>query len=159
MKRFSFALERVLGYRRQVEEVERARLAGLALRRSDLLAQARLAQQESQTARRMVQNSPELPHVPSRQRRAPPIQGMDLRWAYEYAASMQRYREQIIAQADRTEADWRRQLAVVLEGRRKTRLLELLRAKKLRQHRRLSGREQETLDGELHLAKLSAKKL
>ncbi len=145
MKRFSFSLERVLEYRRQVEDVERARLAGLVAGRSRLLDQAAEVRQESQAARLMVQTCR--------------IQGTDLRRAYEYASSLERHREQIIVQADRVDADRRSQLAVVLEARRQTRLLELLRSKKLRQYRRLADREQENLAGELYLAKISAKKI
>lgn len=141
MKRFSFPLERVLEYRRQLEEIEIGRLHLLIAERQRLLDQAGRLGREAQRVRTEPISRPILP-------------ALELRRGYEYAESLRRSRESTLARAEVADQQRRAQLQVVIEARRNTRLLELLRAKRLRRHARLADRQQETLAGELYLAAL-----
>ncbi len=141
MKRFAFSLQRVLEFRRQIEERERGLLESLGTRRRRLLEQAAQHEEESRRAR------------------AEPVQrsflaGLDLRYAYQYAQALGRARKEALAEAERVDQQRQQQLGVVIEARRNTRLLEMLRSKRLRRRLRLADREQEAIAGELHLAKL-----
>lgn len=141
MKRFSFPLARVLDYRRQAEDLERGRLEALVARHQRLIARA------GEDARR------------SREVRSEPltrtlVASVDLQRAWAYADLLERSRVEALAEAACIEQQVRAQRAVVLEARRARRLLEILREKKLARHARLEARDQESLAGELHLARL-----
>jgi|GEM_PF-1213657 len=142
MKKFSFALDRVLDFRRQVEEIERSRLAALAAQRSLLLEEAQEKRRQSRAVRLTPFSRSTFP-------------ALDLQYAYNYANWLERSREAALGRAERVEQRRREQMGIVIEARRKTRLLEILRAKKLARHSQASGREQENLIADLHLAKLT----
>ncbi len=141
MKRFTFPLQRVLELRRQQEDMERSRLARLAAERLRLEEQAELQAEESRRTRAACASEAALP-------------GGDVRLAYDGAAALLRARERSLELARDAERRRQDQLAVVLDARRRVRLLEILRARRLGRHGRLAAREAETIAGELHLAKL-----
>ena len=146
MKRFSFPLDRVLEFRRQIQELESGKLQALAAQRGRLLdrageihQQARFIRAESVSCRTAFAG--------------------ELQHAHEYVQALGRARETALAQADSVERQRKQQMTVVIEARRNTRLLELLRAKRLRRHAAMAAREQEALAGELFLAARAKKKL
>jgi hypothetical protein len=145
MKRFSFRLERVLQFRRQMKELELSRLERLARQRMELTRRAAEYAEQS-----LLLRSASI----SRQTAG----GLDLRRAHEYAQALRRSGEQALAQAQQVEQQRRKQLKAVIRAGRQVKLLELLRARKLRLHAQLTGREQDALAAELYLAKLAAKK-
>lgn len=144
MKRFSFPLERVLEFRRQLAELEEARLHALAAARRQLLAQAVEMAKQSRLVR-----------VEATARTA--ITSLELQSSYEYARALERSRQSTLDRAEQLERQRLDQLTRVLGARRDTRLLELLRAKRLRGHVRLADREAEAIAGDLYLAGLRGK--
>lgn len=140
MKRFLFSLQKVLDFRRQQEEVERGRLARLAAERARLERHAAEQGEESRRERAACA-------------RATSVPAEDLRRSYEGAATLLRARERSLEEAKQTEEKRVEQLGVVLEARRRVKLLELLREEKRFRHDRLAGRELETVAGELYLAR------
>ena len=140
MKRFLFPLQRVLDYRRQQEDQEKGRLALLAAERTRLEHQADRQQIESREVRAACAAATALPAEVVRQ-------------AYESAAALRQARERSLELAREAEGKRLEQLGVVLEARRRVRLLETLRHKKSLLHRRLADRELEAIAGELHLAR------
>lgn len=141
MKRFSFPLRRVLEFRRQQEELEIGRVQALAGLRGRLEQQASQMREES---RQWRAGCATVTH----------ITGSELAQAFQYAHALGEAREQTLTRAEQVEMDRRRQMEVVVEARRRVRLLELLRARKFTQHARLTGREEEILATEAHLARM-----
>jgi flagellar export protein FliJ len=140
MKRFVFPLQRVLEFRRQEEEAERGRLEQLAAERARLERLAEELGEESRQERATCAGVRSLPAAELQQR-------------YEGAAALLRARGRSLEEAKQTEGKRAEQLRIVLEARRRVRLLELLRGKKRSKHGRLADRELETLAGELYLAR------
>jgi len=141
VKRFRFSLERVLEFRRQQEEVERALLARIATERTRL---EQLAQQQQ---------------IESRELRAVCVAegvavGAHVRQAYDSAAALLRRRTRSLELAGQAEQLRLQQLATVLDARRRLRLLELLRDRQRRRHVRSTDRALEAAAAELYLAKL-----
>lgn len=141
MKRFTFRLQRVLEFRRQQEDVEQGRLSLLAAERVKLERQAERQGAESREVRLACASAALLPALLVRQ-------------AYESAAALRRAREHSLGLARQAEQKRLQQLGVVLEARRRVRLLELLRDRQRFRHARSAQRELEATAGELHLAKL-----
>jgi len=141
MKRFVFPLQRVLDFRQQQEEVERGRLAGLGAERRRLERQAEVQGSESRALRGAFAG------------RAV-VEAAVLRQAFDSAESLLRGRQRSLELASIAEQRRVEQLDVVLEARRRVRLLELLRSRRRSRHRRQADREQEALAGELYLARL-----
>jgi flagellar export protein FliJ len=142
MKKFSFALDRVLDFRSQVEEAERSRLNALAAQRVRLLEEAQEKRRQSRAARLALLSRSTFPAA-------------DLKYAHDYAGSLERSREETLGRAEQVEQRRREQREIVIEARRKKRLLEILRARKLARYSKAAGREQENLIADLHLAKLN----
>ncbi len=142
MKRFVFPLERVLAFRRQQEDLESGRLAALATERRRLEELAGQQRADSRLVR-------------VRSASAVQLDALEVRQTFESAEGLLRASRRSLELAAQAEQNRLRQLAVVLEARRRVRLLELLRTKKRLRHGRLAGLEQEALAGELHLAKLT----
>ncbi len=141
MKRFRFSLQRVLEYRRQQEDLERGRLALLAAERVRLERQAEGQGVESREMRAACAAAGTLPAIVVRQ-------------AFEAGAGLLRARERSLDLAKQVEQKRLQQLGVVMEARRRVRLLELLRRKRKLRHVRAADQEMEAIAGELHLAKL-----
>ncbi|HYM09663.1 MAG TPA: hypothetical protein VEU62_02980 [Bryobacterales bacterium] len=141
MKRFSFSLERVLEFRRQLEELERGRLQSLEARRVSLLQRAGEMAAEARLCR-------------LRPASQAAISALDLRSAYDYAQALGRAREETLGEAARVAQQRQAQMVTVIQARRGVKLLEILRSKQLRRHMRLADREMEAVASELHLAKL-----
>jgi len=141
MKRFSFTLDRVLGFRRQQEELERGRLRALLAEQAALLGRAGQLQEESrrQRAACLLQDG---------------LTALDLRRVHEYALHLNRVRTQTLEAAGDKEQLRKQQLQRVLEVQRKVRLLETLKSRRLAEHRRETDRELENLAAELHRARL-----
>ncbi len=141
MKRFLFPLQRVLEYRRQQEALEMGRLAPLAAERVRLERQAEGQGAESREVRAACAT-------------AGPVRAIVVRQAFEAAASLLRARERSLDLARQAEHKRLQQLGVVMEARRRVRLLELLRHRRKLRHSRAADQELEAIAGELHLAKL-----
>jgi len=141
MKRFRFSLQRVLEYRRQQEDLESGRLAPLAAERVRLERQAEGQGVESREVRAACAAAGALPAFMVRQ-------------AFDAAAGLLRARERSLDLAQQAEQRRLQQLEVVMEARRRVRLLELLRHKRKLRHGRAADQELEAIAGELHLAKL-----
>ena len=136
MKRFSFPLERVLEFRRQIAELEETRLQALVAARRRLLAQAVEMAGQSRLVR-----------LEAATRAA--VTTLELQSSYQYAQALERARQSTLDLAEQLERRRMDQLACVLDARRNTRLLELLRAKRLRSHTQLADREEEATAGDL----------
>lgn len=142
MKRFQFSLQRVLEYRRQQEVLERGSLANLEAERVRLERQAEGQGVESREVRTVCATAGEsLPAIVVRQ-------------AFEAASGLLRAQERSLDLAKQAEHKRLQQLGVVMEARRRVRLLELLRHKSKSRHGREVEKEMEAIAGELHLAKL-----
>jgi|SRR5581483_2808220 len=139
MKRFSFPLERVLGWREEQARVEELKL-------EQLRAQAAaLDQQKRDTALGRARSEWEV--LSQRVVEATELANLD---SYRlHAREKIRDLEQRVRQ---TEAQAAEQLQRVLQARRQAELLERLKQKALEEWRAANNREQEALAAELYLA-------
>ncbi len=140
MKRFHFALEHVLSFRRRQLEFEEAKLEALASERSALDAESSRLESEAAETRRslMVTGSAS----------SQDLVAADLYLRY-LAAEKRR-------QAARL-ADWQarasKQQQAVVEARRRVRLIEKLEERQFQEWKAAADREQENLAAELYLAR------
>ena len=140
MRAFSFPLERVLAVRRLQLDIAEAGLKETLTRKSYFRQRGRALEQQS---RQLLDETARLPTTT----------GAALRSANSYVERLGRERLHASATERKLEQDRRDQLSAVVEARRRVRLLETLRSKKLRRHAKATARLQESEVAELHVAK------
>ena len=140
MKRFQFPLARVRDFRRQQLEIEEAKLQRLLAERQSLEAEAYRLVSETGEARKSLAVTTS-------------SQAGQLVAADRYLRHLQVVQKGHAAKL----ADWQtraaKQRQVMVEARRRVRLLEKLEQKQLRQWQAEADREQENLSAELYLAR------
>jgi hypothetical protein len=140
MKRFSFSLDRVLRFRRlEMERVE-ARLSELATRARQ---QRRTAEQRRDEA---LQSGEQLAA-----RRE--LYGADFHITRSWRQRLEAERNQALAASEKLLQQHREVLAGLIEARRKVKLLETLRRRKLDTHQRETSRQLEAQAAEFYLAR------
>ena len=140
MRAFAFPLERVLAVRRLQLDIVEAGLKETLARKSYLRQRGRALEQQS---RQLLDETARLPLTT----------GAALRSTDTYVERLARERLHASATERKLEQDRRDQLSAVVEARRRVRLLETLRSKKLRRHAKATARLQESEVAELHLGK------
>jgi hypothetical protein len=140
MKRFVFPLDRVLRFRRlELERVE-AHLSELAFR----------AHRERATAdERRAESLQSSQHLTARRE----IRGADFQITRHWLARLESERGKALAASEKLLQQHREAIAQLIEARRKTRLLETLRQRKLDAHDLSNARQLETQASEFYLAK------
>ncbi|HEX5226753.1 MAG TPA: hypothetical protein VFW44_03550 [Bryobacteraceae bacterium] len=140
MKRFVFPLERVRRWREEQAELEKARLQQLYGQLAALEQEkASVEQERAANAQRILGQAS--------------VEGGELAALDAYGRHV-RARVARIENRERQVGTWiEQQRQVVMEARRRAELLERLKAKKLEQWQAQADREEETLAGELFLAK------
>ena len=123
MRAFAFPLERVLAVRRLQLDIVEAGLKETLARKSYLRQRGRALEQQS---RQLLDETARLPLTT----------GAALRSTDTYVERLARERLHASATDRKLEQDRRDQLSAVVEARRRVRLLETLRSKKLRRHAR-----------------------
>ncbi len=140
MKRFSFSLGAVLEFRRrQLERVE-SRLGEVSRRQSGLRDMAASRRRQSLGA---VAGLPQTPG----------LSGAELRATQHWLTRLEDEHRGALAAAQGLEPDRQRCLREMIEMRRKVKLLERLRSRKLGTYLRDLDREKEALAAEFHLAR------
>ncbi|MEZ5399055.1 MAG: hypothetical protein R2729_05250 [Bryobacteraceae bacterium] len=144
MKKFSFPLERLLELRRLQEEMERAKLLRLAAeigtldqRRAEL---ARLREGANADLRRTVH--------PGAEPRVGPLAALPY-----FRQRVARLDGRMLAERQRLERAAAEQRAELVRARQRSEVLETVRDKSFAEWRAAVDREQESLAGELYLAK------
>jgi hypothetical protein len=140
MKRFTFPLDRVLRFRRlEMERVE-ARLSALAFRARD---ERRTAEERRAEA---LQSGEQLAA-----RRE--LYGADFHITRNWLSRLEAERNKALAASENLLQQHREVLVGLIEARRKVRLLEILRRRKLEAHRLSAARELEAQAAEFYLAR------
>jgi len=144
MKRFQFPLDRVRVWREEQVELERAKLQELCGQLSALAQEKTRVENERA---RSVRNILEQPAV-----EAQDLQALDAFRVYVRTriGQIEKRQRELAARIDE-------QRGRVMEARRRAELLERLKARKLEAWQALADREEETLAGEMYLAKFGAK--
>ena len=140
MKRFCFPLERVLSFRRRQLDLAESDLKR-TLQRESLLTSHAVAMEEEALACRGAATVQEK------------TDGAALRLTGEYVVALDERRALTLEAKRKLEEQRRQQTARLVEVRRYVKLLEKLRAKRLRIHQRDLDRQIEAETAELHLAK------
>ncbi len=140
MRAFSFPLERVLAVRRLQLDIAKAGLKETLARMSYFRQRGRALEQQS---RQLLDETA----------RVSLTSGAALRSTDAYVERLARERLHASATERKLEQDRRDQVSAVIEARRRVRLLETLRSKKLRRHAKATARLQESEAAELHVAK------
>ncbi len=141
MKRFSFALDRVLRIRRlEMEHVE-ARLSELSFHAKTQRQTADQRHEEALDSGRRLLEQPDL-------------RGADFHTARHWLARLESERTRTIDNSRKLAEQHREKMGELIEARRKVKLLETLREKKHAAHRLENARQLEAQACEFYLAKL-----
>ena len=140
MKRFVFPLDRVLRFRRlEMERVE-ARLSELAFRAHNERQAAQARRAEAIESGRQLAARPKL-------------RGADFQITGHWLDRLEAERNNALAASEKLLQQHHEVLAQLVEARRKVKLLEILRGRKLDAHGMALGRQLDTQAAEFHLAK------
>ena len=140
MKRFSFPLEKVLSFRRRQLDLAESNLKRTLQQESILASHAVALEDEALACRGAATGREE-------------TDGAALRLTGEYVEALDERRTLTLEAKRKLEGQRRQQMARLVEVRRYVKLLEKLRAKRLRIHQRDLDRQIEAETAELHLAK------
>ena len=140
MRRFSFSLGSVLEFRRRQLEIVESRLSEVSRSQSGLRELAATRRRQSLLA------VAGLPHTPA-------LSGAELRATEHWLTRLEDEHRGALEAAQGLERDRQRCLREMIEMRRKVKLLERLRSRKLGTYLRDLDREQEAQAAEFHLAR------
>ena len=144
MKAFRFPLERALSWRRTQMELEESKL------RQQTANLAELDRLRTQMKSEAIRAETDL-------RSRPSVSGQDLAALGNYRAYLRQEDERIASHRTNCERQLAEQQKVLLETRRRYRLLDRLRERRFQEWQAAADRELETLAAESHLARLARK--
>jgi hypothetical protein len=145
MKRFVFPLDRVLRFRRLEMERTEAELNALAFRVDAARRTAKERRSQAAQSRRELLERGEL-------------RGADFRATDLWVARLETERNAALGASEKLAERHRQVLGELIQARRKVKLVEMLRKRKLTAHARSLGQQLEAQAAEFHLAKLIREK-
>ena len=144
MKAFRFPLERALAWRRTQMEIEESKLRQQTANLAELDRLRSQMKTEAMTAETDLRSQPS-------------VSGQDLAALGNYSAYLRQQDDRIAQHRTNCERQLTEQQKVLLEARRRCRLLERLRERRFQQWQAAADQELEALAAESHLARLARK--